>query len=327
MDPRRLDRRQLLWFAVVCVALTWVPWAVLGALGTDIEHGAGLVVFGLAASGPSLAALVLWLRYRRTRRGAPVRFSWSGSLLAVVLGAAPSVLAAYCLHAGDPSVLWQHTTVVVAGAGGPLGALAYTMLSGPLSEEFGWRGYVQPRLRRHLDPVRTSLLLGIVWGAWHVPLFLLPGTGQHAIGLLSVPGALFFVMLPPLSYVALFVSERLRGGVLAAVLLHAAWNFADAAMPALGVTGNVIRTGCVVVAAGAAAFLWRRGAPVAAPADSSSTHGTVGAAPVAETVQPHREPETVPPHREPETVPSHRGTSWDGADSPSPSRTEAQSGQ
>jgi membrane protease YdiL (CAAX protease family) len=65
----------------------------------------------------------------------------------------------------------QHASSVIAGAGGPLGALAYTLLAGPLSEEFGWRGYVQPRLRRHYGRIAVTVPVGAAWGLWHVPLF------------------------------------------------------------------------------------------------------------------------------------------------------------
>jgi hypothetical protein len=63
-----LVRRRLVRFSAVCLLLTWVPWIGLGVLGANIDEGAGAGVFALAASGPSLAALVMWLRYRRSER-------------------------------------------------------------------------------------------------------------------------------------------------------------------------------------------------------------------------------------------------------------------
>lgn len=73
-------KRRLLEFGVICLVLTWVPWGVLGVLGVNPDEGAGSLVFALAASGPSLAALVMWLRYRERRR--VVRWSpWCGRSL------------------------------------------------------------------------------------------------------------------------------------------------------------------------------------------------------------------------------------------------------
>ncbi|GAB3743273.1 CPBP family glutamic-type intramembrane protease [Microlunatus parietis] len=53
--------------------------------------------------------------------------------------------------------------VVAAGVGGPLAVLAYTLVAGPLAEEFGWRGWLQPRLRQRWSRALTTLVLGTVW--------------------------------------------------------------------------------------------------------------------------------------------------------------------
>lgn len=223
-------KRRLVEFGVVCLVLTWVPWAVLGVLGADLDEGAGALVFGLAASGPSLAALVLWLRHRERRR--VVRWSPVWPVVAVVLGALPPLVA--CALMGDLPALPDHAASVISGAGGLLGAAAYTFVSGPVSEEFGWRGYVQPRLREYFGPVKTTLVLGAAWGVWHLPLYFLNGTGQHDDGLFTQQGLTFFLELFPLSFVMLYVSERLRGGVPAAILVHAAWNLTEELVPPLG---------------------------------------------------------------------------------------------
>ncbi|WP_410785217.1 CPBP family intramembrane glutamic endopeptidase [Kribbella sp. C-35] len=223
-------KRRLLEFGVVCLVLTWVPWGVLGILGVNPDEGAGSLVFALAASGPSLAALVMWLRYRERRR--VVRWSLVWPAAAVVLGALPPLVASAVM--GDLPALPDHAASVISGAGGVLGAAAYTFLAGPVSEEFGWRGYVQPRLREYFGPLRTTVVLGAAWGVWHLPLYFLSGTGQHDDGLFTQEGLTFFLELFPLTFLMLFVSERLRGGVPAAILLHAAWNLMEELVPPLG---------------------------------------------------------------------------------------------
>ena len=61
-----------------------------------------------------------------------------------------------------------------------LPALAITLLIGPLGEEFGWRGVALPLLQRRCTPLWASLILGTIWGAWHLPAFVLGGTPQSA---------------------------------------------------------------------------------------------------------------------------------------------------
>lgn len=244
-------------FAALCLVLSWVPWTVMGLLGVDITHGPGQLAFGLAASGPSFAALLLWLFRRDERIRGMGRTTWYGLAAGLMLGAAGMVLAAVVLHASDLSAIGTSIATVAASVGGPLAVIGYTLAAGPLSEEFGWRGYLQPRLRQRFGPMQTALVLGLAWGTWHVPLFLLPGTGQHQIGLLTVGGLFFFVSIIPMTYIMVFVTERLRGGVWAGVAAHAGFNAASALMPSVGTAGTLLETMIMFAVAGLVAVAWK----------------------------------------------------------------------
>jgi len=58
-----------------------------------------------------------------------------------------------------------------------LGALLFAVLKGPV-EELGWRGFALPLLQRKLTPMSAALILGLIWGFWHLPAFLLSGMQQ-----------------------------------------------------------------------------------------------------------------------------------------------------
>lgn len=254
---RNRFRRQLSQFAVVCLLITWVPWTVLAVTGADVDEGPAMLVFTLAASGPTLTALAMWLRHRRELPRSRVRLVASWPFLSVLMGAAPMLLVSVLLHWNEIEVIPQHAASVAASVGGPVGVLAYTLLAGPLSEEFGWRGFVQPRLRTSFGRAQTAMLLGAAWALWHIPLFFLNGTEQHETGLLTFQGAVFFVTLLPLSYIILFAYEHLAGGVWAAVLIHAAWNATDALMPAVDDAGQVLRSVITLALAVVVAAHWR----------------------------------------------------------------------
>jgi membrane protease YdiL (CAAX protease family) len=55
-----------------------------------------------------------------------------------------------------------------------------------VGEELGWRGYALPLLLEERSPVTASLILGVLWGSWHLPTFLVPGTPQYGLPLTGV---------------------------------------------------------------------------------------------------------------------------------------------
>lgn len=57
-------------------------------------------------------------------------------------------------------------------------------ISGPGGEEpFGFRGYAQLKLQAQWGPLITSLIIGTIWGVWHLPEFFNPTYSQYALGI------------------------------------------------------------------------------------------------------------------------------------------------
>ena len=100
---------------------------------------------------------------------------------------------------------------------------AYLLLN---TEELAWRGYAWPRLRERAGLLPASLILGIIWGALHAPLFLLKG--GHPGGW---PPFLFGVMTVAFSVLFGLLYERTGGSVLLAHLLHQSLNAWGDAVP------------------------------------------------------------------------------------------------
>jgi uncharacterized protein len=95
------------------------------------------------------------------------------------------------------------------------------VLGGPLGEEPGWRGFALPRLQQRYGAALGSLLLGLLWGLWHVPLFLVVG----AKGPFSFPGFAFFVLGTVIFAVYFtWLYNHSGGNLLLMILLHAALN-------------------------------------------------------------------------------------------------------
>jgi membrane protease YdiL (CAAX protease family) len=94
-----------------------------------------------------------------------------------------------------------------------------------LGEEYGWRGYLLPRLLP-LGEIRATLLVGLIWGPWHVP-FLLAGLNYPGVNF-WVAFLVFCFTVVVLSFVYTWFYVASSGSVLAVALVHQSFNsFAD----------------------------------------------------------------------------------------------------
>lgn len=95
-----------------------------------------------------------------------------------------------------------------------LPALATVLAIGPM-EEFGWRGVALPLLQRRFTPLLASLILGLIWGLWHAPSFLLSGTPQS-----SWEFGPYFVGVVAIAVILTPIFNAARGSILIAALYH-----------------------------------------------------------------------------------------------------------
>lgn len=85
-------------------------------------------------------------------------------------------------------------------------------------EEMGWRGYVLPRVQARHSALAAALIVGVIWGVWHLPKFLAP-----------FDGALFALTLVKSmadSVLYTWLNNNTRGSLLLVTLFHAAGNTA-----------------------------------------------------------------------------------------------------
>lgn len=93
-------------------------------------------------------------------------------------------------------------------------ALPLAIIKGPV-EEFGWRGFALPLLQRKMAPFLAAVVLGIIWGFWHLPAFLLSGTQQSAWSFLP-----FFVGTITISLLMTALYNASKGSILLAAFMH-----------------------------------------------------------------------------------------------------------
>ena len=102
-------------------------------------------------------------------------------------------------------------------------ALPVTLFT--FGEEYGWRGYLLPRLLP-LGEIRASVLLGVIWGMWHLPL-LLAGLNYPGVNVWLATIIFTFVTVA-LSFTYTWFYLASSGSVLVAAVFHASTNqFSD----------------------------------------------------------------------------------------------------
>jgi membrane protease YdiL (CAAX protease family) len=90
------------------------------------------------------------------------------------------------------------------------------LLAGPLGEEIGWRGFALPRLQELHDPVKASLILGVLWAFWHAPIWF---SGQWSAP--TVPNiAVYVFWIVAVTVIFTWVFNNTKGSVFMAILLH-----------------------------------------------------------------------------------------------------------
>ena len=219
-------------FLAIAFGWSWSCWLLAPLLAARSPLAAG-ALSTLGGFGPGVAAVAVigwagggwglrnWLRRCLQWRIGMRPFAWAVLLPLAVL--APAAL----LHAAlggipGPSPLAGHLPMAAANL------VLILLLGGPLGEEFGWRGCAWPALRTSHGWRASSLILGGVWGLWHLPLFFIAGTLQSPLPVLP-----FLASTVALSVVFGWLSARSHGSVLPALALHTAVNWWDWAVPGL----------------------------------------------------------------------------------------------
>jgi membrane protease YdiL (CAAX protease family) len=280
-----MRRHPLVTFFLLVFILTWVVWvprasgAPLGVVGqawTWIPAIAALLAAALTGGRGALrelgSRLVRW------------RVGWQWYVV-VILGPAAFSLAVagiYALFGGSwaeaapPAILVGPLVVL------PLFLVILTLTDG-LGEELAWRGFALPRLLTRYSALVASVVLGVIWALWHLPLLWTEGNGMF-----HLPVWLLLLDLTAKSILFTWVFLHTRGSVLIAMLFHGATNLflvspevvstGDFQVAVLAMVGKWVLVGIVLVVAGPRLVRDPRPDPETLPRTSVTTAPTVGVA-------------------------------------------------
>lgn len=230
-----IKRNPFIVYLLLAFAISWAGWGVL--ILTETAPGFFNPWKLLAAFGPSAAGLAvvritsgkaglqkIWQQLTR----ACVRWVWypfSLVLPPVLMLAALGIhllLGGTGLAFNDPAELYRVIPVFLL-----------VLFFSVLGEEIGWRGFALPWLQKRFNALTSSLILGLIWALWHLPLFWLPGDFHQQLPLIW-----FLVQTVSITVLYTWVYNATGGSLLILLLLHAASNTAFGVLPMLPEAAN-----------------------------------------------------------------------------------------
>ncbi|MBY8981221.1 MAG: CPBP family intramembrane metalloprotease, partial [Candidatus Lokiarchaeota archaeon] len=116
----------------------------------------------------------------------------------------------------------------------------YTFFYGAgTNEEPGWRGFALPRLQSKFSPLIASIILGLIWGFWHTPIYLPQYSSLIQYGI-------FLLNTIKIAIILTWLYNRTGGSVLAAALLHTIGNITFEFLPST-LASELIQLGVMIV--------------------------------------------------------------------------------
>lgn len=215
-------------------AWTWLIWGMAIRLGVGMDTGAGVGLLLLGVMGPMVTGIAFtygtkdregrrdyWRRVIGFRRIPAVWY-------VVILLFVPIlnlIAAGLDVLIGGTGATWGEA--LLGFASNPLNIIPSVLFASliPFIEELGWRGYVLDRLQERRGALASSLILGVVWSAWHLPLFLVQGSYQSGLGLGTWAFWLFVIGIVPLSLAFTWIYNHTGRSILAVILFHSMINF------------------------------------------------------------------------------------------------------
>jgi len=235
-------------YFLLTYAYSWVIWipSVLDGIGLDLPFdvtGYSTVVVIIGAFAPLLAAITLIARDEgwkavKSLFGRALDFRIKPIYLIIALGL-PLVIHLLAHYLALAFGLDVAKTLIPAemSISPVLLAVPYFILMlvlGGGQEEFGWRGYALEPLQEKIGVIPASLVIGVIWGTWHLPLWFMAGDMHSAYSFLA-----FVMMTTSISLIYTWLYTSSGKKLVVVLFFHAMNNTAAPLIPFLhGIEGK-----------------------------------------------------------------------------------------
>ena len=256
MESKKQDLKRVLIYILITFSLTWLYCLLIVYPIANGEALSGIPAlatqFAVAAAmfcpaiGVVLTRLVTkesfknaWLRPNLKKHLRFYLLAWFGPAILTFAGA----ILYFLLVPGsfDPSCGYMRQTMAAAGTPYEAQAVPMNMLMAiqcvqavllaPVlnfitcfGEEWGWRGYLLPKVSKHFPTIPTLLITGIIWGLWHAPLTIIGH--NYGLGYWGFPFTGIAMMCVFCTVLGIFLSyiTLKTGSCIPAILAHGAVN-------------------------------------------------------------------------------------------------------
>lgn len=231
---KKQRRRSLFFFFLFSHGWTWLFLFSILLLNESFDNLLGKVLFGIAGIGPLLGAMAaLFFRstaearrnYRRRLRDLSL-ISWKWLLIILFLPfflKISGILTA-SIFGGSFPANWQAYFVPELREYLNPGFIIFIFVFGPLVEEPAWRGWLQDFFQKRQNTLFSGLIVGVVWGIWHLPMFVIPGTYQYTEGFLTAGFWIWMVDIVGSAVLYAWIFVNTGGSIPAAILFHFSIN-------------------------------------------------------------------------------------------------------
>jgi membrane protease YdiL (CAAX protease family) len=256
--------KRLIIFFVATFVWTWGFYAPI-ALGHHSPYEMPWIIFFICGGmGPSLVGVVMTLLlhnkqeqrefWRRCFSPKRIGLRWWGVIFfifPVIFG----VCIAFTQAAGGALPgMDQLKGLLASPLSWPLVAFI-SFMSGPWSEEFGWRGYALEPILQRLGTIPGTVALGLIWGVWHLPLYFMSATWHAQMGLKPAGFWTFMLFSVGLSLLMTWVYLNTKRSILSGMLMHFGSNFTAQLLAPISDSMEVLRM-VLVLAAGVGVCVW-----------------------------------------------------------------------
>lgn len=219
-----MERKKILVYLGITIGITYGCWwflAVASQLGIlSFGEGTFMILYLLGGFGPTIGAILTVVllngkeglsEFKSQVFKARVKWYWYIATFSVFFIQSFLIILIYVFLFGyspDREIMPLYLI---------LPSIPVMIIGGGL-EELGWRGIAQPELQKSQNATISTILLAIIWGFWHLPLFYIIGVNQYKTNF-----GVFLVMIFPISFILAWIYNNTES-IFLCILTHAFYN-------------------------------------------------------------------------------------------------------